>query len=58
MNRIYLCEDEKNIRNVYGDNERVYTKAEILNAPELFQDTAYVFSTWGMVIWDSSTIIR
>ena len=58
MNRIYLCEDEKNIRNVYGDNERVYTKAEILNAPELFQDTAYVFSTWGMPAFTEEEIKR
>lgn len=48
MNRIYLCENEKNIRNVYGDNAHVYTKAEVLNAPERFKNTAYVFSTWGM----------
>lgn len=48
MKRIYLCEEEKNIRDVYCDNERVYTKLEVLNNPEIFKETEYVFSTWGM----------
>ena len=48
MNRIYLCENEKDIRRVYCDNERVYTKADVLNAPEKFKATEYIFSTWGM----------
>lgn len=48
MNRIYLCAKEQNIRNVYCDTGRVYTKAEVLNTPELFKNTEYVFSTWGM----------
>ena len=48
MNKIYLCEKEENVRNVYCDTGRVYTKAEVLNTPELFQNTEYVFSTWGM----------
>ncbi|MBE6780566.1 MAG: hydroxyacid dehydrogenase [Ruminococcaceae bacterium] len=48
MNRIYLCEKAENIRNVYFDEERVYTKAEVMNSPETFKNTEYVFSTWGM----------
>ena len=48
MNRIYLCEKQEQIRNVYCDTGRVYTKAEVLNTPQLFQNTEYVFSTWGM----------
>lgn len=48
MNKIYLCEKEGNIRNVFGDEDRVYTKAEVLNNPEQFKNTQYVFSTWGM----------
>ena len=48
MNKIYLCEKEENVRNVYCDTGRVYTKAEVLNAPQLFKNTEYVFSTWGM----------
>ena len=48
MKMIYLCEKENAIRNVYCDQERVYTKADVLNTPEAFKDTEYIFSTWGM----------
>ncbi len=58
MNRIYLCEKEKNIRNVYCDSGRVYTKAEVLSSPELFQNTEYVFSTWGMPVFTEEEIKR
>ena len=58
MNRIYLCENEKNIRNVYGDNERVYTKAEVFSDPELFKNTEYVFSTWGIPQFTEEEIKR
>lgn len=48
MEMIYLCEKQNAIRNVYCDEKRVYTKADVLNAPEAFKSTEYVFSTWGM----------
>lgn len=58
MNRIYLCETEKNIRNVYSYNEHVYTKSEVLNAPEMFKNTECVFSTWGMPAFTEEEIKR
>lgn len=58
MNVIYLCEKEEHIRNVYGDTGRVYTKDEVLNTPELFQNTEYVFSTWGMPVFTEKEIRR
>lgn len=48
MEMIYVCENEKNIRNVYCDTARVYTKSEVLKTPEKFKSTEYIFSTWGM----------
>lgn len=48
MNKIYLCEKEINIRNVYCNDEPVYTKAQVLSSPESFESTEYIFSTWGM----------
>ena len=48
MKTIYLCEDEKDLRSVYGTEERVYTKTDILQEPQRFQNTEYIFSTWGM----------
>ena len=58
MNRIYLCENEENIRNVYCDKEHIYTKSEVLNAPEIFKNTEYVFSTWGMPSFTEEEIKR
>lgn len=48
MKTIYLCENESDLRRVYGIRERIYTKADVLAEPECFQDTEYIFSTWGM----------
>jgi phosphoglycerate dehydrogenase-like enzyme len=56
MNRIYLCAKEEKIRKVYCDTGRVYTKAEVLNTPELFKNTEYVFSTWGMPAFTEDVI--
>ena len=48
MKTVYLCENEKNVRDVFGYGGRVYTKADVMTSPELFSDTEYLFSTWGM----------
>lgn len=48
MKTIYLCEKEKTARNVFGTQEQVFCKADVLENPDSFRDTEYVFSTWGM----------
>lgn len=48
MKTIYLCESEKDLRRVYGTEDNIYCKADVLQNPESFLDTEYVFSTWGM----------
>ena len=48
MNTIYLCEKEQDLRSVYGTDERIYCKADVLQDPQSFRGTEYVFSTWGM----------
>lgn len=48
MKTIFLCENERDLRSVYGTEERVYCKADVLQDPQGFRDTQYVFSTWGM----------
>lgn len=48
MNTIYLCENAQNVRNVFGTQEQVFSKADVLNDPEGFWDTEYIFSTWGI----------
>ena len=56
MNKIYLCEREINIRNVYGDDEVVYTKEQVLSSPETFKNTKFIYSTWGMPIFTEEEI--
>lgn len=47
MKTIYLCENAQNIRNVFGTDGPVYTKAQVL-ADSRFRETEVIFSTWGM----------
>ncbi len=56
MKKIFLCEEKNNVKNVYCSDERVYTKADVLNDPESFKNTEYVFSTWGMPVFSESEI--
>ena len=58
MKLIYLCENEQNVRNVFCNNERVYKKSEIVRYPEKFEDTEYIFSTWGMPVFTEDEIKR
>lgn len=48
MKRIYLCESEKNIRNIFCTDDPVYNKEDILKNAEQFKAVEFVFSTWGM----------
>lgn len=56
MKTIYLCESEANIRNVYVTENRIYTKADVLQNPSHFRNTEYVFSTWGMPAFTEAEI--
>lgn len=56
MKTIYLCEGEPKIRNVYGTEERIYTKADVLQNPLHFRDTEFVFSTWGIPVFTEEEI--
>ena len=48
MKTIFLCENEKELRSVYGTEDRICRKADVLQDPQSFRNTEYVFSTWGM----------
>ena len=56
MKQIYLCENGQNIKNVYGVDDRVYSKAQVLADPEGFRDTRFIFSTWGMPVFTEEEI--
>lgn len=59
MKAIYLCDQKESLYKVYAEHiayltehagvpETVYTLRDVLNAPGAFQQTEYIFSTWGM----------
>ncbi len=48
METIFLCENKQTVRDVYGTDETVFSKEDLLKNPDAFRDTAYIFSTWGM----------
>ena len=48
MKTIFLSDAESELRRVYGTDEQVFCKNDLLSRPEDFADTEYIFSTWGM----------
>ncbi len=48
MKVIYLCERPATAQNVFNTQEKVYCKADVMQCPEKFKDTGFIFSTWGM----------
>ena len=55
MKTIYLCENAQNIRNVFGTDGPVYSKAQVL-ADSRFRETEVIFSTWGMPVFTEAEI--
>ena len=56
MKTVYLCDCEQNVRNIFGTREPVFSKADILNDAEKFQDTQYIFSTWDIPVFTEEEI--
>ena len=56
MKTIYLCESEGDLRSVYGTEATIYRKADVLQDPLQFQNTEYIFSTWGMPVFTEAEI--
>jgi len=48
MKTIYLCEKTNNISRIYGTDDKVFTKNDVITNTRLFKSTEYIFSTWGM----------
>lgn len=48
INRVYPEAVRASLAKICALTETVYTKAAVLDAPERFASTAYIFSTWGM----------
>ena len=48
MKKCFLTEKPRHIPQAYGVDDTAYSKEDILNNPDTFCDTEYIFSTWGM----------
>ena len=70
MRAIFLCENTDQMFRVYdaeslcalqaltGIENRIYTKAEVMDAPEQFADVEMIFSTWGMPVFTEDELSR
>lgn len=46
--RVYAPETLRLLEEIAGLDKEIYDKQAVMEHPELFQNTQYVFSTWGM----------
>ena len=69
MKTIILCEIKENVDYVYPEyimnelncfdfNGKTYSKNDVTCNSDLFKDTEYIFSTWGMPAFSEEEIIR
>lgn len=68
MKTIFLCENPNNLTRIFPDNiitylsenaefnGKCYNKEYVLNNKNEFSDTKYIFSTWGMPIFNEQEI--
>ncbi len=68
MKAVFLCNDKNNPLRIYDENTRkrlnklsgitdeVFSREEVLKNSELFRDTEYIFSTWGMPVFTEDEI--
>lgn len=68
MKSVFLCNEKHNPQRVYSDETRkalfetaelsdcVYSYEDIINNKDLFADTEFVFSTWGMPVLNENEI--
>ena len=48
MKKCFLTKKPQHIYEAYASDTAIYSKADVLEKPDLFCDTEYIFSTWGM----------
>ncbi len=68
MKAVFLCNDKNNPSRVYSDEVRnelkeltglsdsVFSRDDVLSDTSLFKDTEFVFSTWGMPVFEDEEI--
>ena len=45
---VYAEETKEKLKEIAGISDTIYSKDDVLANPELFKDTEYIFTTWGM----------
>lgn len=53
---VYNQESHSFLEMHTGLKKEIFTKENVLNEPELFKDTEYIFSTWGMPVFTKEEI--
>ena len=68
MKAVFLCNEKNNPLRIYdkstkrqmnelsGITDEIYSREEVLGNKELFSDTEYIFSTWGMPVFTKEEI--
>ena len=68
MNAVFLCNDKNNPLRIYdkatrsslnaltGITDEVYSREDVIKSKQLFTDTQYIFSTWGMPVFTQEEI--
>ena len=56
INYVFPADIKEKLHTLCGMSCHVYTKEDVLSAPEQFSDVHYIFSTWGMPVFTEEEI--
>lgn len=56
INMVYPESTVKKIENAIDTDKDIYTKEMVLENAEIFKDTEYIFSTWGMPVFTDAEV--
>lgn len=54
--KVYSERSLEELRKIPGFNGKAYTKEAVVNNPNAFKETEYIFSTWGMPVFTEEEI--
>lgn len=56
IQRVFSSETVEHLKAQAGLDAHIYTLQEVLDAPEMFRDVRFIFSTWGMAVMTEEQI--
>ena len=56
IQRVFSSETAEHLKAQAGLDTHIYTLQEVLDAPEMFRDVRFIFSTWGMAVMTEEQI--